>query len=95
MILDASGRPAQPTQKHEMIEDVKSFSYDLNIKKADGSPAYESARFFQSRKYRCMPEDQAEASREAFEWCFAEVTKDIRIFNERRVRKSAQRSNAA
>lgn len=77
-----------------MIEDVKSFSYKLNIKKPDGTPAYEDAHFFQSRKYRCKPEDQDEAAREAFEWCFEEVSADIQEFKKRCAHKEAQRRNA-
>ncbi len=75
-----------------MIEDVKSFSFRLNLKNPDGSPAYESADFFQSRKYRCRPEDEKEAAREAFDWCVGQVTEDIRIFQERRTRKQAMRA---
>lgn len=90
MILDPSGRPMRPEPKHQMIEDVKSFSYKLNLKNQDGSPAYEDAHFFQSRKYRCRPEDQDEAAREAFEWCFEEVSADIQEFKQRRACKQAQ-----
>ena len=92
MLFDSAGRPVTPERKHEMIEDCKSFSYRLSLKNADGSPAYESADFFQSRKYRAKKEDEDEAAREAFEWCFEEVSADIAEFKERRARKQAMRA---
>jgi hypothetical protein len=92
MILDANGKSMLTEPKARMVEDVKSFSYRLNLKNPDGSPAYESADFFQSRKYRCRPEDEQDAAREAFDWCVGQVTEDIRVFSERRAKRQAARA---
>jgi len=101
LLFGPDNRPlGAPEPKHQMIEDVKSFSFKLNLKNPDGSPAYEDANFFQSRKYRCRQDQQEEAAREAFEWCASEVTRDIKEFLDRRtqkqqLKKTAQRSEAA
>lgn len=97
MLYDASGRTIDPEPKAKMIEDTASFGYDLDVKKADGTSAYEKAKFFRSHKFRCREEDKEEASREAWDWCVEEVMQDIRLFNERRARKQAQKAerNAA
>lgn len=90
MLYDASGRPAKASAL-ETIEDCKSFSYRVSLKNPDGSPAYESADFFQSRKYRSRPEDQDAAAREAYEWCAYQVAEDIMEFKRSRARKEAAR----
>lgn len=91
-LLDSFGRPISRESKCLPLEDVKSFSFKLNLKKPDGTPAYEDAHFFQSRKFRCLPGDEEAAAREAFEWCFEQVSDDIRVFTERRERKQAARA---
>ena len=90
MILDPAGVPVQKQQrKAEMIESVATFGYDLDIKDDNGKSVFEKAKFFRSHKFRCKPEDEDEASREAWEWCVDEVMTDIRDFQERQARKRA------
>lgn len=96
MILDAGGRPAQPeTTAGRTVEIVRSFAYKLNLKNADGSPAYEDCQFFCSQKTACDAAMAEEVSRDLYEFCVDEVQDSIREFKERRARKSAQRNNAA
>ena len=97
MILDASGTPmdgAQPEPEHR-VEVVRSFSYKLNLKQADGSPAYEDCQFFCSKKDYCDREDAAELSRDLFEFCMDEVLEDIKNFQERRSKRQAARARSA
>ena len=97
MILGPDGKRVEGTPVLEIIESTASFGYDLDVKKADGTSAYEKAKFFRSHKYRCKAEDEDEASRVAWEWCVEDVMQDIREFHERRARKQAQKAerNAA
>lgn len=74
-------------RKARVIEDKKTFSYKLNLKNPDGSPAYEDAHFSQSRAYECTAGDEDEAAREAFAFCIGQVNQDIREFLEMRKRK--------
>ncbi len=76
-----------PNGKARVIESSKSFKYKLSLKNPDGSPTYESADFFHNCTYQCDPEDAKAAAREARDICVAEVTEDIRVFQEQRKRK--------
>jgi hypothetical protein len=78
-------------KKARVIEDKKTFSYKLNLKNPDGSPAYEDAHFSQQRTYDCMAGDEDEAAREAFAFCVSQVNQDIREFLEMRRRKQPER----
>ena len=77
------------------VEIVRSFSYKLNLKQADGSPAYEDCQFFCSKKDDCDREDAAELSRDLFEFCMDEVLEDIKNFQERRSKRQAARARSA
>ena len=94
MLVDQFGRPLRDGEPPilEIIESVASFGYDLDVKKPDGSSAYEKAKFFRSHKFRCRAEDEDDASRTAWEWCVEEVMEDIKEFQLRRARKEAQRA---
>ena len=98
MLLDSTGRPVVGT-KARAIEDVKSFSYRLNLKNPDGSPAYESADFFASRKMECAYEDRAWVSQQIYEECVEEVQESMRLFVEeiraRRGMKTADQQRRA
>lgn len=91
MILDPSGRPAQPEQTvtNPTVEVVRSFSFKLNL----GN--YQSADFFCSQKAACHADMAEEVSRDLYEFCVDQVQSAIKDFQERQARKSAQRSNAA
>jgi hypothetical protein len=75
------GKP-EPSRK---VEVCRSFSYKLNLKNADGSPTYEAADFFASRKMECALEDAEWISQQIFEECVAEVRESIRVFQEQRL----------
>lgn len=57
-----------------LIEIARSFSFKKNI----GN--YESADFFCSAKKQCKPEDAEETSRKLYDFCKAQVQKDIKTF---------------
>ena len=58
----------------KMIEVVRSFSRKVNLGQ------YESADFFCSRKEECAAEDAARVSQHLFDFCRAEVEKDVQKF---------------
>ncbi len=76
-----------PAKKARPIRDKKSFSYKLNLKNPDGSPAYEDAHFTHTQDYECTAGDEDEAAREAFAFVIGQVNQDIREFQEMRRRK--------
>jgi hypothetical protein len=97
MILGIDGKriAGARSESGRDIEIVRSFSYKLNLKLSDGSPAYEDCQFFCSKKDYSDREDAHELSRDLFEFCMDEVLEDIKIFQERRAKRQATRARSA
>ena len=97
MILGIDGKriAGARSESGREIEIVRSFSYKLNLKQADGSPAYEDCQFFCSKKDFADREDAHELSRDLFEFCMDEVLEDIKTFQERRAKRQATRARSA
>ncbi len=90
-ILIEGPAPERP-KPSGLVEVVRSFSYKLNLKNADGSPTYESCDFFCCSKAQCELDDRDEVSRDLDQFCMDEVLESIREFKERRTRKQAGRA---
>lgn len=95
MILGIDGKriAGARSESGREVEIVRSFSYKLNLKLADGSPAYEDCQFFCSKKDFCDREDAHELSRDLFDFCMDEVLEDIQNFKGRRAKRQAARAN--
>lgn len=62
----------------ELVEIARSFSYKLNV----GN--YESRDFFCSQKAECFAAEASETSRKLYNFCRAEVMRDVQEYIEAR-----------